>query len=326
MRSSIPLFALVVVMAAIAVLVPWAGSAPSALPPVQRFTDATTAQGHQNPTWCPDGSQIAFEDRDADPSNPSLYYKNYPSGTETQMAGPPRTGVDYAPDLTQIVYSKVDGTWSHIYVRPIGGGSETAITTGTAGPGAPAGFYGDIQPSFSPDGQWVTFASSRNDPTYGSFDIWVVKTDGTGIKKIAAGSLDFSFWPTWEPGGNAVVYSSQAQLFRVPRTGVNTWGTAVMIENNANHPRFSHDGKWLAFDFGKDVYVMNYATKNRVNITGDGAAVEDYAPTWGADDDRIAFSSKGREGVAQTDIWIATGIQSVPTEAVTLGKLKDKYR
>jgi len=330
MRSSIPLFALVVVTCAVAALAPWAGSAPAGVT-YSQFTTPTTAPGHANPTWCPDGSQIAYDDRDADPNNPSLEYKSYPAGSESPMAASRRESVDYAPNLSQIVYAKLDGTWEHIYVRPIGGGTETAITTGTAGPAGPVGFFGDWQPSFSPDGQWIAFSSSRGDPVYGAYSIWVVKTDGTGLKKIG-GVYGATTWPTWEPSGNAVVYSDAAFLYRVARTGSTTWGTAVQIADHANHARFSHDGKFLAFDYQGDIYVMNYATLTRANLTNDGtspAGPEDSSPTWGATNDVIAFSSKGRNGNANAAIWVASGVQSVlatPTEVVTLGRVKATYR
>ncbi|HEV8481774.1 MAG TPA: hypothetical protein VGR66_13365 [Candidatus Eisenbacteria bacterium] len=324
MRSSIPLFALVVVTCAVAALAPWAGSTPSTLPTVTQFT-APTGVGHWNPCWCPDGSQIAFDDYDADPYNPSLAYKNYPSGTEQEMAAAHRENMDYAPNLTQIVYDKLDGTWTHIYVRPIAGGTETALTSGTAGPNASG--FGDIQPTFSPDGQWVAFASSRDDSVYGRFDIWVVKTDGTNLKKIAPGqAYDPSLWPTWQRDGNGVVYSDNGNLYVVARTGPTTWMAPEFLASNGNHARFSHDGKYLAFDWQGDVYAMNVATQARVNITNDGASPEDSAPTWGPTDDSIAFSSVGRGGVAQKAIWIASGVQAVPTQVVTLGQVKATYR
>ena len=326
MRSSIPLFALVVVVAsAAALLAPRAGSAPSAVT-LTRFTSSTTAPGHTNPSWCPDGSQIAFDDHDADPSNPALTYQTYPGGSEYPMAASHRESVDYAPDLTQVAYAKLDGTWEHIYLRPMGG-TESALTTGTAGPSGPVGFYGDWQPSFSPDGQWVAFASSRGDLVYGTHSIWVVKTDGTGLKKIG-GTIEAT-WPTWEPGGNAVVYTDAAYLYRVARTGLNTWATPVKIGDFANHARFSHDGKYLAYDYQGDIYVMDYATKATAKLTNDGMSPEDSSPTWGATDDLIAFSSSNRGGYLNAAIWIASGVQSLlatPTQQVTLGKVKATYR
>ena len=326
MRSSVPLFALVILAAAAALFAPRAGSAPATVT-ITQFSSPSTTPGHSNPTWCPDGSQIAYDDRDADINNPALEYKNYPAGSETPMAAAHRENVDYKPDLSQIVYAKLDGTWDHLYLRAIAGGTETAITTGTAGPSGPVGYYGDYQPCFSPDGQWVVFASSRGDLLYGTHSIYVVKTDGTGLKKLG-GSMEAT-WPTWEPGGNAVVYTDGAQLYRVVRTGSNTWGTPSLIAGNANHARFSHDGKWLAFDFGGDIWVMNYATLGRANVTNDGPSPEDSSPTWGATNDVLAFSSRARAGNPNTAIYVVSGLTSLlatPTEQVTLGRVKAKYR
>ena len=327
MRSSIPLFALVAITAAVALLAPRAKSAPGAVSFTQ-FTASTTTPGHSNPTWCPDGSQIAFDDRDADVNNPSLTYKNYPVGSENTMALAHRENMDYKPDLTQIVYAKLDSIWDHLYVRPIGGGTETAITTGTAGPNYSN--YGDIQPCYSPDGLWVAFSSSRGDTTYGTHTIWVVKTDGTGLKKLG-GTMEAT-WPTWQPDGNAVVYTDGASIYRVAKTGASTWGSPVHVADHANHVRFSHDGKFLAFDYQGDIWVMNYATLARANLTNDGTTPtgpEDSSPTWGKTNDQIAFASRGRSGDANTDVWVATGVLGLittPAQVVTLGKVKAKYR
>jgi Tol biopolymer transport system component len=326
MRSSIPLFALVAAIAATALLVSFAGSTTPGVT-ITQFTTSTTPQGDQNPCWCPDGSQIGYENRDADPSNPSIDYSTYPAGMEYPMTAAGRTGVDYAPNLTDVAYSKLDGTWTHIYIMPMGM-PEMALTTGTAGPNY-AGFYGDVEPAFSPDNNWVVFESSRGDLVYGQNDVWVINMNGTGLKKIASGPGD-QMWPTWEPSGNGVVYTNSSnELMHVALVGANTWGTPTDLGVMGHHPRFSHDGKFLAFDRGGDIWVMNYATKAQANLTNDGNTVPDSSPTWGPTNDSIAFSSTGRAGNANQAIYLASGVQSLlatPTQQVTLGFVKAKYR
>jgi Tol biopolymer transport system component len=326
MRSSVPLFALALVIAATALLVSFAGSTTPGVT-ITQFTTSTAPQGHQNPCWCPDGSQIGYENRDADPANPSIDDVLYPSGAVYPMTGSGRTGIDYAPDLMHVAFSKLDGTWTHIYLMPMGG-AESALTTGTAGPNL-AGYYGDVEPAFSPDNQWIVFASSRGDPVSGGNDVWVINVDGTGLKKIGSGPSDAQMWPTWDKDGNGVVYSNNGELMHVTRTGSNTWATPTDLGMMGHHPRYSHDGKFLAFDRNKDIWVMNYATKAQANLTNDGTTVQDYSPTWGPTNDSIAFASIGRAGNANFAIYLATGVQTLlatPTEQTTLGRLKAKYR
>jgi len=52
----------------------------------------------------------------------------------------------------------------------------------------------DMNPSWSPDGQWLAFASNRD----GDFEIYIVQADGKGLRKLTdntAGDTE----PAWSP-------------------------------------------------------------------------------------------------------------------------------
>jgi Tol biopolymer transport system component len=52
----------------------------------------------------------------------------------------------------------------------------------------------DIEPTWSPDSQWIVFASNRDDP---NFDLYVVHPDGTGLQRILSDPDSKDSYPSW---------------------------------------------------------------------------------------------------------------------------------
>ncbi|MWR20535.1 hypothetical protein GN074_08385, partial [Helicobacter pylori] len=65
-------------------------------------------------------------------------------------------------------------------------------------------------PSWSPDGNWITFQSNRD----GRFQVYIMKADGTAITQLTKG--DASAWmPNWSADGYVYFASSIAQAATV---------------------------------------------------------------------------------------------------------------
>jgi Tol biopolymer transport system component len=66
-------------------------------------------------------------------------------------------------------------------------------------------------PRISPDNRWVVFYSNRS----GSYDIWAIRTDGTGLKPVTA-DMDTDFNdPVWRTDGRLFAHSQDAETFVV---------------------------------------------------------------------------------------------------------------
>jgi len=69
----------------------------------------------------------------------------------------------------------------------------------------------DTDPSWSPDGKYIAFASNRNgvaDPGYApTYDIFIMRDDGTDVRQITSDTMNERY-PTWSPDGKKILYQS----------------------------------------------------------------------------------------------------------------------
>jgi Tol biopolymer transport system component len=107
----------------------------------------------------------------------------------------------------------------------------------------------DCYPQISPDGGWLTFASDRA----GTFDIWVSRMDGTGLRNLTAVSRLQNGAPRWSPDGTTIVFDAHGD-----------------------------DGNY-------DIYMTLAAGGPLRRLTWDKS--EEVRPSWSADGKSIYFSS-----------------------------------
>jgi TolB protein len=240
----------------------------------------------RDPSWSPDGTQIAFRTGDAQRAGGNLTSIDVigvdgshrhaldipPSvGGETSWGAGPAV---WSPDGSQIAFATVAG----IYVmRP--DGSDLHRISRYEGQRA---CY-DLEPSWSPDGQRVVFADHCDG---GEAGLSSVKVDGSDRMKL----LPIS-----------------AQI------------------NAAAYPAFSPDGKHIAFAGGRanpadtwSIYVMDADGSNVRKVAGPSEALLPLA--WSPDGSMITFTQAGTvAGVthypgALAAIEIATGsVHTIPT-------------
>jgi imidazolonepropionase-like amidohydrolase/Tol biopolymer transport system component len=104
--------------------------------------------------------------------------------------------LDVSSDGRSIVFELL----GDLYMLPIEGGKATRLTSGQA--------Y-DAQPHFSPDGKSVVFVSDRSQ----SDNLWIVNTDGTGLRALTRETDQKFQSPTYTPDGKYVVVSRGNDLY-----------------------------------------------------------------------------------------------------------------
>lgn len=152
-----------------------------------KFTDNSASD--VQPTWSPDGNQIAFiSDRDG----PEEIYVMYADGSsQTRLTNNPE---DYdlpswSPDGEKIAFSGDDA----IYIMDADGNNQTLITSND----------GDRHPEWSPDGTRIAFMTKRNYIV----EIYVMDVDGNNQTKLTTVYADDSH-PTWSPDGSKIAFTS----------------------------------------------------------------------------------------------------------------------
>lgn len=105
-------------------------------------------------------------------------------------------------------------------------------------------------PALSPDGTLLAYASDRGGD--GNLDIWVQQVADRGEGKpirLTHGDSD-SFDPAFSPDGRKIAFRSERDdggIYVIPALG----GDAFRVAAGGTRPRFSPDGKWIAYTVGE---------------------------------------------------------------------------
>lgn len=106
----------------------------------------------------------------------------------------------------------------------------------------------NVDPALSPDGSLLAYASERAGS--GNFDIWMRRIDGGEPMRLTSDAAD-EVEPAFSPDGESIVFSRREQggIYVVSTHG----GAAklLMPATRARTPRFSPDGRWVAFWTGQ---------------------------------------------------------------------------
>ena len=196
-------------------------------------------------------------------------------------------------------------------------------------------------PTWSPDGKWIAFASDRGQMPSGGerSELYVMRPNGTGLRRLTHDrSVDSN--PAWSPDGTTIAFVSNRPSrvtgkFAIWTIKANGTGLRRLTDGQPldSDPAWSPDGTTIAFvRFPDAIWLMNADGTNQSQLTTPRAQPPDnegdFMPAWSPDGDWIAFARLhephlGPTGSTRyrTDIYViradGTGIRRLTRRART---------
>ena len=206
----------------------------------------------------------------------------------------------WSPDGSRIAFSSERDGDSDIFIMDSTGKNVTKMTDNFP--------WDDNSPHWSPTSQKVVFISDRDGE---GDEIYLLDTQTGNQRQLTTSSVR-EVCPKWAPNGSQIAYLAPRQqkfpghimaIWRVKPDGSDLEALVTEGEHNTD-PKFSRDGKWIAFvshrDRNQDIFALHLGTQELKRLTTHPG--EDSSPDWSPDGESIVFSSN-REGIPDFDIY-----------------------
>ena len=256
------------------------------------------------PRWSPDGSEVAILAPCTDgEENCAVTIVNPDTGEFRQLRMPDPTlftgCLQWSPDSRRLAcmgFGEPDASRNGIYtIRSSDGGGLMRMTSNPGGE--------DLPGDYSPAGKRFVFA--RFDGNGDPVGLYVVKTNGSHLRRITPPGTIVSSPGDWSPQGNAIVFARRVSadmrnsLWVVHSNGSGLREIRLQAEpacggpisdpdsRGCIHPRWSPDGKKIIFSIFtetaagevENVYTVNADGTGLTQVTHGGGT--DGTPDWG---------------------------------------------
>jgi dipeptidyl aminopeptidase/acylaminoacyl peptidase len=166
--------------------------------------------------WSPDGSKIVYVARDESYFSGRLELIHFDEhsgqtvGEPTELYTAPVDrgggwaipGAEWSLDGKTLITVLQNSGWSHLYEVPATGGQPKQLTDGN---------FEDGDPSYSPDGKYIVFASNRG--LSEANDLWLVPAKGGEARRLTKfDTPGISAQPQWSPDSARIFFNHQSPL------------------------------------------------------------------------------------------------------------------
>lgn len=247
------------------------------------------AADEMNPVWSPDGRHIAYMEHTSETwtfAPMRLRVVDVATRVSWTVASDAffRDAAAWSPDGTQLIYSALRRpepylVGSDLVLAAADGSGETRALTSTTWD--ERGPIDERAPRWAPDGRSIAFIRRPGNPNYPG-ELWVMRADGTGERRLIDRSAGFS----WSPDSERIVSvrdsttgcsrgcdSARPLMVVSVAPGQSRIVTSTVTEGL---PVWSPDGTKIAFPSGRDgageLYVMNSDGTCETRLTKNGTA------------------------------------------------------
>jgi TolB protein len=218
------------------------------------------------PSISPDGKTIYFASKEKGTFD--IYSMALDGGDVERLTQ--GIGALYAPELApngeRIVFAN---NGNGIWVMRADGKNPHAIT-----------FKDDIDPTWSPDGSKISFASSRR----GARQLFIMDSNGDNVEQLTDLS-NMGGRSTWSPDGTKIAfYRGPEGDHNIYVVDVNSKDINKLTDGGDNlGPSWSPDGSWIAFtsfrDGNNEIYIIHPDGSGLRRLTE--SPISDWQPRWG---------------------------------------------
>lgn len=214
----------------------------------------------------PDGNTVYFSSRDS--GNFEIYSVDSEGNNLQKLTDD--IGSLYAPEMSP------NGEWilftnngSGLWLMKPNGKNPHALTN-----------KDDIDPSWSPDGSMISFASSRS----GARQLFVMNADGSDIRQVT-NLNNMGGRNTWSPDGTKLAfYRGEKGNHDVYIINIDGTGLVKLTDGGDNlAPSWSPDGNWIVFtsfrDGNNELYIIHPDGTGLTRLTNN--PISDWQPRWG---------------------------------------------
>jgi serine/threonine-protein kinase len=210
------------------------------------------------------------------------------AGVAAPLLDEPRTYATprYSPDGRRVALTVISAASTDVWIYDVGRNTFSRLTTKGS----------NVRPEWTPDGMHVVFVSDRGDRPA----VWIESADGSDTARLLYQPAQEPFETVVSPDGRTLVFRTapgfeySRDILAVPYLGVDTGPSGVTplvtSPNSETMPRFSPDGKWLAYQSNEsgrfEIYVRPFpAAGGRVQVSPNGGSES----IWGRDGRSLYF-------------------------------------
>jgi len=262
-----------------------------------------------SPAWSPDGKQIAYLAIAKD--NLSLYVADVGSNVPPRRLLMPQEpshweqgALSWSPSGKSLIYPDHSGIQpnSSIFLLDLATLHTRSITN------PPAGWEGDLNPAYSPDGRWIAFARASETAVR---DIYFMSTTSGAVQQLTHDRMNIDSLAWTSDSGSIIFSSNRGGKYALWKIGIKdkTPQRLPVGTEDAYQPAVGPRSGQLAYSQGSAIWsIVRLQENNSKNDSSVPEAVltstqQDSAPALSPSGEFFAFQSR-RSG--NQEIWIAS--------------------